>query len=105
MARISKTITFSLPPEMAQELREEDCTVIELLREAIRRRRCRQAGFDEPCPRLGVGKGIAERDAGPIAETRKGGRWVFLNLPQPPSASPSQGLGPSYHIAGSGRTD
>ena len=38
--RKSKVITFSLPPEMAQQLRqvvkEEDRTVSELLREAIR---------------------------------------------------------------------
>ena len=38
--RNTTTITFSLPPEMAQELREvvneEDRTVSELLREAIR---------------------------------------------------------------------
>ena len=38
--RNTATITFSLPPEMAQELREvvreEDRTVSELLREAIR---------------------------------------------------------------------
>ena len=38
--RNTDTITFSLPPEMAQELREvvseEDRTVSELLREAIR---------------------------------------------------------------------
>ena len=38
--RKTDTITFSLPPEMAQELRqvvkEEDRTVSELLREAIR---------------------------------------------------------------------
>ena len=38
--RNTSTITFSLPPEMAQELREmvrdEDRTVSELLREAIR---------------------------------------------------------------------
>ena len=40
MSRISKTITFSLPPEMAQHLRqvvrEDQRTVSELLREAIR---------------------------------------------------------------------
>ena len=39
-ARKTDTITFSLPPEMAQQLRkvvkEEDRTVSELLREAIR---------------------------------------------------------------------
>ena len=39
-ARNTDTITFSLPPEMAQHLRqvvkEEDRTVSELLREAIR---------------------------------------------------------------------
>ena len=39
-SRKTDTITFSLPPEMAQELRqvvkEEDRTVSELLREAIR---------------------------------------------------------------------
>ncbi len=39
-SRDTDTITFSLPPEMAQRLRqvvkEEDCTVSELLREAIR---------------------------------------------------------------------
>ena len=39
-SRNTDTITFSLPPEMAQELRqvvkEEDRTVSELLREAIR---------------------------------------------------------------------
>ena len=38
--RNTDTITFSLPPEMAQHLRqvvkEEDCTASELLREAIR---------------------------------------------------------------------
>ena len=38
--RNTDTITFSLPPEMAQQLRqvvkEEDRTVSELLREAIR---------------------------------------------------------------------
>ena len=38
--RSTDTITFSLPPEMAQQLRqvvkEEDRTVSELLREAIR---------------------------------------------------------------------
>ncbi len=38
--RNTETITFSLPPEMAQELRrvvrEEDRTVSELLRESIR---------------------------------------------------------------------
>ena len=38
--RNTATITFSLPPEMAQELREvvteEDRTVSELIREAIR---------------------------------------------------------------------
>ena len=38
--RNTDTITFSLPPEMAQDLRqvvkEEDRTVSELLREAIR---------------------------------------------------------------------
>ena len=38
--RNTATITFSLPPEMAQELRQvvkdEDRTVSELLREAIR---------------------------------------------------------------------
>ena len=39
--RNTETITFSLPPEMAQQLRrvvkeEEDRTVSELLREAIR---------------------------------------------------------------------
>jgi len=38
--RNTATITFSLPPEMAEELREvvreEDRTVSELLREAIR---------------------------------------------------------------------
>ena len=38
--RNTETITFSLPPEMAQRLRqvvkEEDRTVSELLREAIR---------------------------------------------------------------------
>ena len=38
--RNTNTITFSLPPEMAQQLRqvvkEEDRTVSELLREAIR---------------------------------------------------------------------
>ena len=40
MPRNTDTITFSLPPEMAQQLRqvvrEEDRTVSELLREAIR---------------------------------------------------------------------
>ena len=40
MPRSTDTITFSLPPEMAQQLRqvveEEDRTVSELLREAIR---------------------------------------------------------------------
>ena len=40
LSRNTETITFSLPPEMAQELRqmvkEEDRTVSELLREAIR---------------------------------------------------------------------
>ena len=40
MPRSTDTITFSLPPEMAQELRkvvkEEERTVSELLREAIR---------------------------------------------------------------------
>ena len=39
-SRNTDTITFSLPPEMAQELRqvvkEEDRTVSELLRKAIR---------------------------------------------------------------------
>ena len=39
-SRNTDTITFSLPPEMAQDLRqvvkEEDRTVSELLREAIR---------------------------------------------------------------------
>ena len=39
-SRNTDTITFSLPPEMAQQLRqvvkEEDRTVSELLREAIR---------------------------------------------------------------------
>ena len=39
-SRNTDTITFSLPPEMAQDLRqvvkEEDHTVSELLREAIR---------------------------------------------------------------------
>ena len=39
-SRNTETITFSLPPEMAQHLRqvvkEEDRTVSELLREAIR---------------------------------------------------------------------
>ena len=40
ISRNTETITFSLPPEMAQDLREvvkeEDRTVSELLREAIR---------------------------------------------------------------------
>ena len=40
LSRNTETITFSLPPEMAQELRqvvkEEERTVSELLREAIR---------------------------------------------------------------------
>ncbi len=40
LSRNTETITFSLPPEMAQHLRqvvkEEDRTVSELLREAIR---------------------------------------------------------------------
>ena len=40
MPRNTDTITFSLPPEMAQQLRqvvnEEDRTVSDLLREAIR---------------------------------------------------------------------
>jgi len=40
ISRNTETITFSLPPEMAQRLRqvvkEEDRTVSELLREAIR---------------------------------------------------------------------
>ena len=40
LSRNTDTITFSLPPEMAQQLRqvvkEEDRTVSELLREAIR---------------------------------------------------------------------
>ena len=40
MPRSTETITFSLPPEMAQQLRqvvkEEQRTVSELLREAIR---------------------------------------------------------------------
>ena len=40
LSRNTETITFSLPPEMAQRLRqvvkEEDRTVSELLREAIR---------------------------------------------------------------------
>ena len=40
MPRSTDTITFSLPPEMAQQLRqvvkEEERTVSELLREAIR---------------------------------------------------------------------
>ena len=65
-SRKTDTITFSLPPEMAQQLRqvvkEEDRTVSELLREAIRlymeerewrkrerleRLRTRQAGQEE----------------------------------------------------------
>ena len=40
MSRISRTITFSLPPEMAERVqqvrREEGRTMSELLREAIR---------------------------------------------------------------------
>ena len=40
MSRISKTITFSLPPEMAEQvrrvMREEGRTMSELLREALR---------------------------------------------------------------------
>ena len=40
LSRNTETITFSLPPEMAQQLRqvvkEEERTVSELLREAIR---------------------------------------------------------------------
>ena len=40
MSRISKTITFSLPPEMEAQVRqvmkEDDLSVSELLREAIR---------------------------------------------------------------------
>ncbi len=40
MPRTTKTITFSLPPEMAEQVqrmvKEEDRTVSELLREAIR---------------------------------------------------------------------
>ena len=66
ISRNTETITFSLPPEMAQRLRqvvrEEDRTVSELLREAIRlymeerewrvkermQRRSRQENRDEP---------------------------------------------------------
>ena len=65
ISRNTETITFSLPPEMAQRLREvvkeEERTVSELLREAIRlymeerewrakermQRRSRQANTDE----------------------------------------------------------
>ena len=40
MPRTTKTITFSLPPEMAEQVqrmvKEEDRTVSELIREAIR---------------------------------------------------------------------
>ena len=40
MSRVSKTITFSLPPEMEAQVRqvmkEEDLSVSELLRQAIR---------------------------------------------------------------------
>ena len=66
ISRNTETITFSLPPEMAQRLRqvvkEEDRTMSELLREAIRlymeerewrikermQRRSRQENGDEP---------------------------------------------------------
>ncbi len=65
ISRNTETVTFSLPPEQAQRLREaakeEERTVSELLREAIRlymeerewrvkermRRRSRQANTDE----------------------------------------------------------
>ena len=40
MSRISKTVTFSMPPEMAEEVRqavaEEDRTMSEFMRDAVR---------------------------------------------------------------------